>query len=228
MNLKHDYSYINNTESKLISAGYGEITVHSIHFGRYYTEEEKKVNRERAEHMTRGEHNRYCDIVSASFHKPLTEILGAFTGKYDIHQTSPETSTMSHYRSDWDLYFHSNRGWNGKDYMDSFTLTFNENRTPAQNMEMLSEIVTMLENMNYKNIECRIQYDATINEEKVAAAASTICDDLIGKFINYCGMTGKIKVVTEENGRKQYGFFKKNARNKYYTVSYAEILAMHI
>lgn len=228
MKLKHDYNYINSNENKLVSAGYGENTVHSIHFGRYYTEEEMAANRERAEHMTREEHDRYCDSVSESFHKPMTEILSAFAEKYDVHQISPETSTMTHYRSNWDLYFHSNRGWNGKDYMDSFSLTFNSGRSPAQNMELLAEVITILENMEYKNIACRIQYDACVDENKVAAAASTICESLAGKFINYRGTTGKIKVVSENNGRKLYGFFRKNARKRYYPVSNVEILAMHI
>ena len=112
--------------------------------------------------------------------------------------------------------------------MTHFSLTFNDNRSPEQNMTLLYEIISLVETMEYENIGCRIQYDAVIDNERVETEAKTICERLVGKFIDYHGMIGKIKVVREENGIKEYGFFKKNARNKYYSISNVDILAMNM
>lgn len=228
MFISQDFSYVKASEMKLIDSGYGKMSVHSIHFGRHFSEEQKEKNRKLFETMSREEWSKHCDEVAESLSKPLNEILNVFVDKYDIHQVSPETSTMEHYRSDWDLYFYSNKGWNGREYMDSFEFSFNTKRSPEQNMKLLEEIVDILKTLDYENIGCRIQYDAWIDTQKVEETAKVICENLVGKFINYNGMIGKIKVVSEDNGDKEYGFFKKNARNKYYRISYTEILAMNI
>lgn len=62
--------------------------------------------------------SKHCEDVARGFSKSLNDILKHFVDKYDVHQVSEETSTMEHYKSNWDLYFWSNEGWNGKDYMD--------------------------------------------------------------------------------------------------------------
>ena len=154
----------------------------------------------------------------------MNEILEKFLNKYSIYQAFENVS----YDSDWDLFFWSDRGWNGKDFMTHFKLNFNKERSPEQNMTLLDEIISLVETMEYENIGCRIQYDAVIDNERVETEAKTICERLVDKFIDYHGMTGKIKVVREENGIKEYGFFKKNARNKYYSISNTEILAMNM
>ena len=224
MYISKDFSYINANETMLMDNGYGKLSVHSIHFDRHYSEEQKEKNREIAESMTREEWSKHCDEIAEGFAKPLNEILEKFLSKYSIYQASENVS----YDSDWDLFFWSDRRWNKKDFMTHFSLTFNDNRSPEQNMELLEEIISLVETMEYENIGCRIQYDAVIDENKVTEEAKTICESLVGKFIDYCGMTGKIKVVREENGIKEYGFFKKNARNKYYSISNTEILAMNM
>ena len=45
-------------------------------------------------------------------------------------------------------------------------------------------------------------------------------------MICYHGMKGKIKIVEDSDGNKEYGFFRKNAKSKYYRISYADILVM--
>lgn len=226
MYIKHDYSYITGNEYKLVDAGYGEMTVHSLRFGRYYTEEQKAENLQKAHSMSKEQWNKYCEEISKSFDKPLKEILSHFIDKYNIHQISEETSTISHYDSDWDLHFWSNRGWNGTENMDCFVLTFNKRRNPEQNMQMLKKIISLIEVMEYSNIGCRIQYDAVINKKAVEEATHNIIDSVLGKFIDYRGMTGKIRLIGEENGVKKYGFFKKGAKSHYYHISNMEILAM--
>lgn len=224
MYISKDFSYINANETMLMDKGYGIMSVHSIHFDRHYSEEQKEKNRQLAESMTREEWSKHCDRIAESFAKPLNEILEKFLRKYSIYQASENIS----YDSDWDLFFWSDRGWNGKDFMTHFKLNFNKERSPEQNLILLDEIISLVETMEYKNIGCRIQYDVVIDNERVETEAKTICERLVGKFIDYHGMIGKIKVVRDENGIKEYGFFKKNARNKYYSISNVDILAMNI
>ena len=228
MYISKDYSYINANETMLMDNGYGKLSVHSIHFDRHYSEEQKEKNRETAESMTREEWSKHCDEIAEGFAKPMEEIVKQFASKYDIYQACEYTSKKISFDSDWDLFFWSDRGWNGKDFMTHFKLNFNKERSPEQNMELLEEIISLVETMEYENIGCRIQYDAVIDNERVETEAKTICERLVGKFIDYHGMIGKIKVVREENGIKEYGFFKKNARNKYYSISNTEILAMNM
>lgn len=228
MIVKNDLGYISATEFELMDRGYGEKSVYSIHFGRHFSEEEKAENAARYSAMTHEEWGKSCDKLAQSFEKPMTEILNEFISKYDIHQVSPETSTTEHFRSDWDLYYNSHHclGYDKQRYFDGFTLTFNKRRSVEQNMRLLEDIISMVENLNHKNIACRVQYDAVIDEKKVAADVEKAVDNLIGKLIEYCGMTGKIKVVGETSEGKKYGFFRKNARKRYYPVSGIEILAM--
>lgn len=228
MFISQDFSYVKVSEMKLIDSGYGKMSVHSVHFDRHFSEERKEQNRQLAQKMTTEEWNKHCEEISKSFDKPLREIVSVLADKYNIHQVSQETSTMKHYTSDWDLYFYSNKGWNGREHMDYFSLSFNDKRSPEQNMKLLEEIVAIVKTLDYENIGCRIQYDAWIDTKKVEETAKVICENLLDKFINYNGMVGKIKVVNETNGSKEYGFFKKNARNKYYRISYSDILAMNI
>lgn len=227
MELLHDYDYISDVQRKLESAGYGEKTVYSLNFCRYFSEEEKAANKEKADSVTDEEWSALCDDFSMRLNNSIREIVTTLDSRYNIHQTKPENSTTEHYRSDWDLFFWSNEGWNGKGYMDCFSLTFNERRTPAQNMALLAEIIAILENMEYKNIACRIQYDIALHHEAISEAAYKVFDGLVGKPFEYMGMTGKIKLVSECNGTRKYGFFKKGAKKRYYHITDTEILTMN-
>ena len=226
MELIHDYNHISDTQRKLESAGYGEKTVYSLTFDRHFSEEEMAANKGKADSMTDAEWSAMCDDFSMRLNDSLREIVTALDSRYNIHQTKPENSTTEHYRTDWDLFFWGNKGWNGKDYMDCFSLTFNERRTPAQNMALLAEIIAVLENMEYKNIACRIQYDIALHHEDISEAAYKVFDGLIGKPFEYMGMIGKIKLVSECNGVRKYGFFKKGAKKRYYHITDTEILTM--
>lgn len=228
MEIKHDYSYINNTDMLLMNKGYGTMAVHSIHFDRSYTEEQKAENSRFYESVTDDEWAQHCEEIGRLFSKAMNEILNVFKGKYDIHQVSEETSTLKHFSSDWDLFFWSDRGWNGKDYMTHFSLTFNDKRSPEQHMGLLAEILPMVEQMKYENIKCRVQYTAVIDQGKVEEEAKAICEMVLGSFVRYHGMIGKIKVIGENNGLKEYGFFKKRAKTRYYKVSYRDILASEL
>ena len=229
MYIKHDYSYITASSEKLAQHGFGKQTVFSLTLGRYFSEAERQENSRIANSCTREEWSARCDALSKSLDKPLTEIMKVLCQKYDIHQTSPETDTIKHYRSEWDLFFWSNRGWNGQDHMDTVQLTFNDERPIEYRAKVLETLLPMLEEMEYKNIGCRIQYCIILDDKKIFETASTVYNEaLAGKFLRYNGLEGKIKIVGKDrvSGENCYGFFRKGAKTKYYPISSAEIVLM--
>ena len=231
MYIKHDYSYITASSEKLAQHGFGKQTVFSLTLGRYFSEAERQENSRIANSCTREEWSARCDALSKSLDKPLTEIMKVLCQKYDIHQTSPETDTIKHYRSEWDLFFWSNRGWNGQDHMDTVQLTFNDERPIEYRAKVLETLLPMLEEMEYKNIGCRIQYCIILDDKKIFETASTVYNEaLAGKFLRYNGLEGKIKIVGKDrvSGENCYGFFRKGAKTKYYPISSAEIVLMGV
>lgn len=229
MYIKHDYSYITASSEKLAQHGFGKQTVFSLTLGRYFSEAERQENSRIANSCTREEWSARCDALSKSLDKPLTEIMKVLCQKYDIHQTSPETDTIKHYRSEWDLFFWSNRGWNGQDHMDTVQLTFNDERPIEYRAKVLETLLPMLEEMEYKNIGCRIQYCIILDDKKIFETAESVYNEaLAGKFLRYNGLEGKIKIVGKDrvSGENCYGFFRKGAKTKYYPISSAEIVLM--
>lgn len=225
MKITDDYSYIRN--KTLIDAGYSSLTVHSIHFDRYFTEEEKEKNRNEALHLSSSEWTERCHEISRQLAPQMKEIIAVLEKMYDIHQTKPENSTIEHYHSNWDLSFWSNGGIENPE-LDYFNLTFNGNRTPDENMALLNELRPIIESMDYKNIQCRIQYGGTQTlEQKVRTEADglAIIKDLAesNKMINFCGMTGKVRKL-DSFGAQEYGFFKKGAKTRYYSISPSEAI----
>ena len=218
MIIKHDKRLVNE---KLINKGYAELTVHSLHFDRYFTDDEKENNLRLSHTMNRDEWSIHCDEKSKDIYKQLLLVINAIKDKYNIHQLTEETSTMQHFRESWDLFFYSNKGWNQKDYFDYFSLGFNEKRSIEDNNRLLNELLTIIEPFIAKNIYCRVQYTHRHNKEKIEQDGTAICKKLTDKMIAYYDKEGKIKVVGQDKeGNNLYGFFKKGARKYYSDVSF--------
>ena len=47
-------------------------------------------------------------------------------------------------------------------------------------------------------------------------------------MIDLMGMQGKIKVVYERDGIREYGFFKKGSRKKYYSLDKANLILWEV
>ena len=228
MLINHDYSYINNRDQKLVDAGYGKIVPDYVWFDRYFTEEQREENRELAESLSKEEWDKRCVEYEAALFSTLEHIKEVFNGKFDIHQISEETNTIEHYKGDWDLYFWSNRGWNGSQQMTRFSLSFNDRRSPESRVNTLNEVIAILEGIDCDDVAARIQYGVHMNDVAIEAAAAEIYKDIEGKFINYYGATGKIKIISECEGLRMYGFFKKGAKSKYQKVLPKDILLMNV
>lgn len=119
MYIKHDYSYL-GYEKGLIDKGYADLDIHSLHFDRYFTEEEKENNKKLADILNNNseEWNKHCDNISKMINQKLIPIIEMLNNRYDIHQYTEEKCGMKHYKNNWDLFFYSNKGWNKKDYFD--------------------------------------------------------------------------------------------------------------
>lgn len=225
MKIKHDYSYISDTQNKLIQDGLAEINIHSLNFDRYFTVEEQDENMRQSKLLSREDWNIRCDNTAQMIYKQLLPIAQLLDNKYDIHQFTEEKSSIDHYRSDWDLHFYSNAGWNEKYYFDHMKISFNTNRSPAQNNKLLEEILKDLEHVDGSNVQCRIQYNVSLDNVKIETRVRQIYEKLKDKFVVFQGMEGKVKDLKEySEDLVGYGFFKKGSKKKYYQMNNAELL----
>ena len=223
MKITDDYSFVSESSQTLINRGLADLSVHSLNFDRYFTDEEMEHNREEAERLNtnRETYSKRCEEISRNIYNQLLLIAELLDKNFNMHQYTTEKSTMTHFNSDWDLFFYSNRGWNGKDYFDYMQISFNEKRTAKQNQELLKKVLTLLTAVKANNIKCRIQYDVIYHENEIAKEAASVFEKMGNKFIAYDGMIGKIKKVDDA-----YGFFKKGSKKRYYPIGNACMLTL--
>lgn len=209
----------------LFAKGYCKERLYNLEFSRFFSEEEKKRNLAFANSHSADEVKAWADENARETHEILMKVASLFKA-YDIHQFSPETSTMAHCNSDWDLFWYSNKGWNGTNYVSYFTLSFNEKRDERKNFRLYQEIVELLSESDILNVNCNVQHTVEWNDKKLAADAAVFAERLNGITVVYApfgfNMEGKIKPV--ENG---FGFFKKNSKSKYYDISNLDIVEIY-
>jgi len=220
MIVNEDLSYLGVESAALQSLGLAKIGVHSIDFRRHFTDEQKEQNLALAKRMSPDEWSAHCEAFEEALSEPLSIIAESFDKEFDVHQFSELKSTNVHYESDWDLFFYSNAGWNGKKYMSYFSLTFNHNRTPESNMELLkTRILPLVEAIQCDSLYCRVQYETVCDPALMSQAAENAYILLSKKFVTVNGVVGRIKRVDDIYGDSTYRFFKKGARSKSTPVS---------
>lgn len=222
MNIKHDYSYIGSPAHELMSMGLAELDVHSLVFDRYLTEEEKEENQRQSHILSREQWSKRCDESGRRICNQMTEIAEMLNSKYKMYQYNDDGFIA--YNSNWDLFFYSNKGWNSQDYYDHMQISFNSKRQAIENKDLMLEIVSILKDFDAKNVSCRVQYSVRYDEDKITEIANRLCENYLEKFITLGGWIGKIKVVAEQDGIKQYGFFKKGSKKAYYQISTHELV----
>lgn len=224
MRISHDYSYLSKDADWLIEKKYAKLDIHSLNFDRDLSEEEKNENQRQSKMLTREQWGNRCDEFSNYLYNQMKNIVKYFNDSYDVHQISEEKSTMEHYKSNWDLFYYSNKGWNKKDYYDYFSISFNNKRLAENNLQLMNKIVKEIESMNIKNVYCRVQYSLRMDDNKLKNDALTIVESSINNFIVYNGKIGKFKVVDEHDGIKKYGFFPKGSKKKYYEIDNVSVI----
>ena len=225
MKITDDYSFVSESSQTLINRGLADISIHSLNFDRYFTDEEMEHNREEAERLnTNSEaYSKRCEKIGKDIYNQLFPLAELLDTKFNMYQYTSEKSTKIPYDSDWDLFFYSNRGWNRKDYFDYMEISFNEKRTAKQNQELLKKVLYLLSDVKANNIKCRIQYDVIYHENEIAKEAASVFEKIQDQFINYNGMIGKIKMINNS-----YGFFKKCSKKHYYSVSNVNMLSFEV
>ena len=224
MLIKKDMSYINESDKFLVENGLEELDIHSLNFDRYYMEEEKENNMRLSHELTTEQWNNRCEEISKNLHLKMLPIVELLNTKYDIYQFAEDV----YYKSDWDLYFYSNKGWNNRNYFDYMKISFNGKRSVQANLKLHEEILEILGSLEVKNVSCRVQYTVRKNELEIKSKAIAICKNILNKTISYNGMEGKIKTVHGYEGLEGYGFFKKRARGKYYTINPIALLQVQM
>ena len=217
MLIKHDEKFVNH---KLIEMGYATKGIHSFIFDRYFTEEEMEENRMFSEQYgtSSQEWSDRCDNTGRKINKQLQSIMDVLEKEFKIYQYKDNELKYGEH----DLYFYSNKGWNGQDYYDYMTLSFNDKNSEERNKEIFEKLNSLLEEMTPKNIKCRIQYQTIKNTKVIESKGIEICKRLKEKMIEYSGMIGKIKCVNEEN--QEYIFMKKGTRKYGYNVSFEKLI----
>ena len=215
MKIKKDFHLV---DQRLMEAGYATLSAYDICFDRYYSDEEKEKNRQTAVRMTQEQWNELCTEESRQLETKMKNILECMDSRYDIHQANPEKSSMDHYRSNWDFFFSKSGSC-----MDNFRLGFNSKRTSEKNLALLNEVCTIIGAMEEENICCIVRYTTVVTPEQQARLneeAETILSGLAksGEFIRMWNIIGRIRLVRENNGNPEYGFFKKGAKSRYYRV----------
>jgi len=213
------------TNKVLIDLGYATMGIHSLVFDRYFTEEEMEENRKAAKEYGLNSEAwiKRCDLMGETICKQMEYMMNILNEKYLIAQYNKNVKYGTH-----DLHFYCNRGWNNKTWYDHIQMCFNENKGEEENNRLLCELLDILSAMELKNVSCRVQYKTIVNQKKLHEDALKICKQYEGKFINYRGMVGKIKYITNSEGQQEYGFFKKGAKNKYYRINDADLVMLNI
>jgi len=220
MNIKHDHSYTNKS---LIDLGYATIGIHSLVFDRRFSEEEMEENRKAAKILGLNSEawNKRCNQTGELICEQMESMMQILNNKYSIAQYNESVKYGTH-----DLHFYCNRGWNNKTWYDHIQMCFNEKKENNDNNRLLNELIDILSGMELKNVGCRVQYKTIVDEKKLHGDALKVCNQYEGKFIYYRGAEGKIKCVGSNDNQKEYGFFKKGAKSKYYRISDSDLIML--
>lgn len=225
MNIIHDYTYISNgLDNKLLLLGYAQLSVYSIHFSRRFVNEQIEVNKRASETLHQDEWGIRMETLCKEIGVGLSDLAYKLNEKYDIHQIDKEKSTSEHYRSDWDLFFWSNKGWNNKDYIDTFSLNLNRRRTVEANAKLVQEILEFVGSIDINNVECRVQYSLVVDEKRVQEDALKEIHKVLGQFVVHNGMFGKYRLISANKGNEEYGFFRKGSKSKFYSIDMYQVL----
>lgn len=224
MRFHDDMSYVG---SELVKRGLVRAVPYSIRLDRYFTDEQKKANREYAESHTSEEWGARCDetrkcIAAENF--KLMEYLKSFFkfGQYD--------KGIGY--SDCDLWFWCNDLYNttngresGRDY-SYITLTFTNEDNYEANELVYEAIKKLLADYPADNIQAIFQYAQIEIPENVEQEAERICKAGEGTFVMYNGyLTGRLKkydestMVHDENLKGKYIFKRKNAKRYVYVLN---------
>lgn len=209
MKTEKDFSYLSEKDKSLIKMGYAELGVYQLRFGQDTTLDWSRMDFQ--EDMTE-----YLNNQLLPFEK-------YFVANYHVQQLNTESN-------DSELFWWSNRGWNGKEVYDTFSVTIGLKSGKFDlvdtNNELFEKIVKDVETISAENVVCKIQYKAFVDQRRVRVDADQLYKELLDISRNEVNIDGmRLKLVgTSFDGSPKFGLFKKYAKKKYVPVSDEEFL----
>lgn len=203
--IREDKSYMSETDLQAIDKGIAELGVFSLRISKTFTEEEKKHSSHLYE-TDRASWREHAIISNQKTSEMIEKVIDALSQQFVIYQYKDKSVEYS--KKEWDLFF-----WCNKGDMTYVTLNPNKDRDLERQNNDIKQVLNALSEIPYA-IDVAIQYTACYHQDRLKTEVKKAFQLMDGKFVNYIGMTGKVKEVA--TGR--YGFFKKGARTNYYEV----------
>ncbi len=207
-----------HVNKELAKRGLVKIVPYMVVLDRYFTEEEKTANKAYAENHGATEWIVRCDNARqriANENLALMEFLEKYftfeqyKEPYNFHTEKGGTFWF------WcnDLYDTTSGRMQGRDY-SYITLSLKKNGDIEENERIFAKLKELLTDYPAKNIQAIFQYSQVEVTDAVEKEAKRIFEACKGKFINFCGSTGKL-----ERYKGGYIFKKKNAKMYAYRVT---------
>ena len=193
MDIKHDRSYLPEKGVNLfVPLGYAEEDLYQFRFQFEYTEQEKKENLAMAQVLDPQEWAKRCNEKRLARSNEMEPVMAALAKEFVCYQY--DKGVPLDYRSKrWDLFFWCNDLYqttcgdlSGRDF-SYFTLTFNEDMTPEQRLDICNRVLGFLiQNFSaMEHLVVYVQYNLRYNGEKLRDDVEKLTPKLLGKCVNY-------------------------------------------
>jgi len=227
MHIREDKTYISQLDLKLIEKGYSELKCRSVNLEKTYSNEQGLKNRALFEKSSKEERIEIQNKEGELFSRKICAISEQLNKEFVMYQYKKDRKDLPFGTDAWELFYYSNKGWNNKDYPDFVRLSFNERKSYE---EMDADYERLLKSIKNQSIDdevtIKLHMYARGNKEKIKIEALVFLQGKTNKFFVWNGSIGKIKEVPFDTGEVAYGFFEKNAKKKYWKLSYEQILEM--
>lgn len=227
MNVRHDRSYISESDVELIQRGYAREDLTSLRFSFVYTQEEINANIAFNRNCAAEKRMENCVQMAQKRSEAMAPIMAAIADRFKCYQYADDKQ-WAYGDSGWDLFFWCNCFYNtlrglgvsGRDY-SYFTLSFNETHSPEKRKELCDAVVRLINEKfpEHPNLEITIQHEAHRDHSRIAAEAKHIAPKLDGLKCVYHAKEGRIVKVGDD-----YYFMKKHCRTRGYQLGVLDIL----
>ena len=228
MQVKHDHSYVSQTDQEFIARGYARESFYSLRFSYVLTEAQKAAGRPFTGEASQDNDawKAYATHSAQERSGHMERVAGVLAQNFKVYQYDGREAVP--YKSDWDLFFWCNdfgtamRGLlSGRDY-SYFTLAFNDKHDHERRQRVYNRAMHILELFaDDMNLEVAVQYTAVMDEARIKRDAALAAPGIAGRSCVYDGMEGRV----ETNGETLF-FRKKRTRKRLYRLTDADILTL--
>lgn len=216
MVIEKNIKNLDKKNAHLISLDYATCEAYQFSFYRQVSEGSKKENLRKAKQLSPDEWEAECDRVGSNVCRQMQIIVETLAREFAIYQYDPGVKYGEH-----DLFFWSNRGWNKKEWYDSFTLTLNHDKSLMEQARILDKVTEILRGIKSPQIRCQIEYKIVLYEEKISEAADLKYQELSDRHVICNGMEGRVYKASSSD-KTEYRFYQRKAgvgrRNLHYFI----------